>query len=372
MTEPKKRILYAGNFRLNPPDAAGKRVLELSHGFAKLGHIVDLLPMNAPLNCALAFNSANPFSEELINDNMSYWQILSAVTKSIKKQDYSHVILYNPSAGLSLVTLLRSFKGRFSVILDCTEWYEAEHLSSFAAKAEVFTRMRCLYPMFRRSIAISPFLERYLSHKQSIVIPPLVRASELVQGNSDRDFLSDGKLKICYAGFPGSKDRIDLLATSLDNIAASLPFKVELHLAGPDESELADLFSSLGGHLSVHAHGRLTRHAIMDMYRTSQLSAVFRNDARYEKAGFPTKAVESWSQAVPVIVLNHSVFAAIGREYGAVIDVDSANIEGAMIELLTDLYFHPATYNRLRAGALKLANEQHVVDRYLPNLSVLL
>ncbi|SIO21947.1 Glycosyltransferase involved in cell wall bisynthesis [Parasphingorhabdus marina DSM 22363] len=365
-------ILYAGNFRLNPVDAAGKRVLELSLGMHLLGHEVYLLPMNSANGVPVLFEPGNLYEAAGDCRDRSYRDIVSTGIRATKSRSYSHVILYNPSSALALACLVRSKVSGFKAVLDCTEWYESSHLDSVHAKLEVIARMYVIYRMFRRAILVSPFLDSQLSIANSAVIPPLVRKDRILDGPRERDFATGDTVRFLYAGFPGAKDKVRLLADSLHEIAPRLPFACELHIAGPEHSELANLFPASTDKFTTVAHGRLKSEDLVTLYQQSDFSAVFRDDARYEKAGFPTKAVESWAQGVPVMVLDHSTFARNASAFDAVVTLNSTDISSALAQSLTSLYSSRSAYNKKSRGALQLAREQHVAESYLDDISKVL
>src|SRR5690606_26299269 len=85
----------------------------------------------------------------------------------------------------------------------------------------------------------------------------------------------------------------------------------------------------------VRCHGRISRLEVNALYRRSHFSVLFREKERYALAGFPTKAVESWSAGCPIIGNAVGDFGAIASHMKDSILVDEANIAAELGEALS-------------------------------------
>lgn len=357
-----RRVIYTGNFRLFPADAAGRRVLALASALHIGGASVLLYPTlgRTPMQVS-EFDPAEDY-DRCIETGAEF--SLSALLSGIKSLDrLDAVILYNPSNFLALVTkALASFRGVHAV-LDLTEWYEYSHLPSFRARAEVFVRMNIIYRLFSRMIFITDFLSQ--SYKPGIgrVIPPLM--AEEPEAYKRRGLDRDGPLRILYAGFPGRKDRIDLLIQWLSR--ADLPFPVQLVLAGPRTDQIPPV-EETGNGLEIIALGPVDRQRVFDLYKECHLSAIIRDDARYERAGFPTKSVEGWSFGVPVLVLSHSTFSQTARECGAAAVIDAAQPIQSLERVLKDIYMEDGRLEGMSEASWHLARDHHRIASYVSSM----
>ncbi|WMT92940.1 glycosyltransferase [Pelagibacterium sp. H642] len=274
---------------------------------------------------------------------------------------YHAAVLYNPSNALSLLLRIMTLVRDIHAALDITEWYEYDHLSSWRAKAEVFLRMNISYKLFSRMIFITEYLSRCYNPRIGKVIPPLVERP--ARGSSTKN-MELVPLKILYAGFPGKKDRIDLLIAWINKV--NFPHEIQLILAGPRADEL-DLSSS-AQNFQIVALGPVDRETVFQLYRECHISAIIRDDARYEWAGFPTKSVEGWSLGVPVLVMSHSHFAKRAREYGAAAVIEASDPVGSLERVLWKIYLEGDYLDKMRAASFRLSRDHHQVAGYVTSM----
>ncbi|WP_332712162.1 glycosyltransferase [Pelagibacterium mangrovi] len=358
-----KKILYTGNYRLFPADAAGRRVLQLALALRQTGHCVLLAPRlgQTPAN-TMEFDEHTDYDQELSSGAKFAW--LRLLREVCAAEKYHAVILYNPSNTLALMLRIATKIRGIHAALDITEWYEYSHLSSWLAKAEVFVRMNITYRLFSRMIFISDYLESSYNPKIGRVIPPLMTEAFAVKHS--RHPVEPEPLKIFYAGFPGKKDRIDLLVNWLNKV--SLPFPIQLILAGPKADQVVTTSAQLNK-LQIVALGPVDRRTVFKHYQNCHVMAIIRDDARYEWAGFPTKSVEGWSLGVPVLVMSHSRFAMRAREYGAAAVIEASDPIESLERELWKIYFDEDYLNKLSAAALQLVNDHHQVDTYVSSMN---
>ena len=353
------RVLYTGNFRLFPADAAGRRVLALSDALKRAGHSVCLIPrLGYRQSHIVEYDTCVDFDYILDNGTKFSW---ARLIREAYSTSYSAIIAYNPSNLLALlVRLISSLRGT-NAVLDLTEWYEYAHLPSFRSKAEVFLRMNATYRLFSRMIFISEYLASCYRPAIGRIIPPLVSATPLKAPRHTFD--RNGPLKILYAGFPGQKDRIDRLILWLEQV--ELPFPVQLILAGPRPDQI----NAVGSNgFEIVSLGPVHRQKVFELYQECHLSAIIRDDARYEWAGFPTKSVESWSFGVPILVMSHSRFAKSALQYGAAVAIDEVDPVASLENTLKRIYFDEGCLAQLSESALRLTQERHLVTNYVSTM----
>jgi glycosyltransferase involved in cell wall biosynthesis len=311
-----KKLLYTGAFRFPDGDAAAVRVLGIGELFQAAGCDVAFAGWEQP--------SARDF-HYIYQGHHCYPQ---GEFRSVKKnflsrslgfafrghrtlrwlwrnRDYDYVVAYNPPALFAMALLLMGKLFKFKTILDSTEWYQSEHLPGGRfgpVAAENFLRMRLVYLMFSHVICISSYLETYFRQTNTIRIPPLV---SFLPNTTSRPSV-DSVIHLLYAGEAGKKDKLLECIAALPTIATVTGRPVKLRVAGLEWASLSQLIEADGLNPNdylpfVKCFGRISREEVGALYQKSHYSILFRDHKRYALAGFPTKAVESWSYGCPVI-----------------------------------------------------------------------
>src|SRR5437867_3743576 len=184
-----------------------------------------------------------------------------------------------------------------------------------------------------------------------------------------------------YAGQPGRKDRLVSFIRVLPRIQEALGRPVVLHVAGLDDRELQQLLLSDGMDLAayrtlIECHGRVARERVSELYRQSHFSILFREDKRYAHAGFPTKAVESWSHGCPVILNPVGDVGKLARHMVDAIVVDEDRLEVQLVPALQassdpDRYSMMFAKSREKAGRLfSLEAYQLAFTRFAERLGI--
>ena len=355
-----RTVIYTGNFRLCPADAAGRRVLALASALHLGGYSVRLYPALGKIS--KTFRVFNPEVDYDQKDADGEECSLGVVLRALRNEGgIQAVILYNPSNAAAMILRFYTACLGIRAVLDLTEWYEYSHLPSLRAVAEVFFRMNLSYRLYSRMILISEYLYNHYRPPIGRVIPPLA-GSDMVLRKERAKLEGDEPLRIFYAGFPGKKDRIDLLIGWLTEV--SLPFPVQLILAGPKINQISDFAVERDG-LEIVALGPIDREAVFNLYAECHISAIIRDDARYERAGFPTKSVEGWSFGVPALVMSHASFALRAFEYGAAIAIESENPVSSLESILKGLYMDKERLSAMSESALRLVADHHSVESYV-------
>ncbi|WP_447573942.1 glycosyltransferase [Acinetobacter baumannii] len=233
---------------------------------------------------------------------------LNWIENYFKKDTIEIIVVYNPPAlfALKLISLCKKYN--IKLILDSTEWYDSSHLpmGRFGLPAiENFIRMHYVYPKIPNIISISHYLNNYYSkksHRPNInqMVLPIVLDCHLA---AEKPSIEQG-INFIYAGNLGKKDNIIDFINYLPTLHQQLNCLILFNIAGVTFSQLKDLLGSENFDRIqpyIKCHGRLSRSDVIDLYSKSHFSVLFRDDKRYAHAGFPTKLVESWSMATPVI-----------------------------------------------------------------------
>ena len=195
------------------------------------------------------------------------------------------------------------------IIADCTEWYGAQGKNVFmkAIKGvDSFFRMRILQKKVDGLVVISKYLKNYYyNHKNLIELPPLVDLTEEKWLNTI-DLLDDKQyIKLVYSGSPGfKKDKINKIINGLYMLRDRYKFKfIVIGIAEKDYLSYypGDTKKITELNNKVKFLGRLSHQESIKILKQGDFSIFIREDNLINRAGFPTKLVESMSCGVPVI-----------------------------------------------------------------------
>ena len=347
-----KRVLYTGAFRFPEGDAAAARVYAVGQLFEQI-------------NCSVSFAGwetsqyADGYYRYKGHDCYSQAEFrerdLGAVVRLLgfffrgyrtlrwlwHRREYDVVVAYNPPALFSLGLLLTGWALGFRVVLDSTEWYEGAHLPGGRfglAAAENWVRMRLVYRLFRHVICISRFLEEHFAGRNVVNIPPLtVESCALLEKPPITT-----EIAFVYAGEAGRKDRLLPFIQALPGINELLQRPVLLRIAGMNWDVLSQFMKTQGMEPAlyqslVECYGRVSRDRVRTLYAISHFSILFREDRRYARAGFPTKAVDSWSQGCPIITNAVGDLGLLAIDMVDSIVVDEASIAQRMPVVLREI-----------------------------------
>ncbi|MDR6904805.1 glycosyltransferase involved in cell wall biosynthesis [Agromyces sp. 3263] len=223
------------------------------------------------------------------------------------------VILYGTR--LSYLMRLRRSCQRLAVplVVDLVEWYDPAHLPGGRFGPFSVANAAAMRSVGSASgaIVISSFLEEHYRSDDFPVIrvPPLMPDEPgTASGLTGRG----GSLTLSYVGFPGRKDAATLRSLwELDRYLGDDISRVKVEVAGITAQGAASLLGIQGpSPAHMHWHGRLDHSAARQLVAGSDFVVLQRPEARYAKAGFPTKIVESLWMGTPVMANNSSDLAA--------------------------------------------------------------
>lgn len=343
-----KTMLYTGAFRFPEGDAAAFRVQSVARLFVKAGFEVSFAGWerrHGEEHYIYQGHHCYPQAEFRDAQKGRLKRLAGFVFRGfktlrwIKPRKFDLVVVYNPPALFAVRLLMLSWFSRFTLVLDSTEWYQADHLPGGRfgiAALENWVRMYIVYPRFKNVICISRFLERYYAPKNVIRIPPLMSVPAEVF------FVAKSigpELKFIYAGEAGKKDQILDFIRALPAISDQLGLKIVFTILGQEWPALVELLEARGIEVGacapfVRCMGRVGRDAVGEEYKTSHFSILFREDRRYAHAGFPTKAMESWSYGCPIICNRVGDLGSLANNYENALVIDPLSIETELVEKL--------------------------------------
>lgn len=299
-----KSILYLGGFELPDKNAAAQRVLSNAMLLRELGFDVYFMGISKDIDKAPRIVNGFVSNPIPYAQSIKQWmhQILSFIdTKIIYNYNPDYVVLYNFPAVASLRILKACHKNGIKVIHDITEWEASKgySLRTIIRKLDITLRMHYCIPKMDGVIAISRYLyDYYKQYTKVILVPPLINL-EADKWKRNRILSSGEKVRLVYAGNAGFgvKDRLDIIVESvkqhhtmqLDIIGMTKEDYVKGYGFFPEECD------------NIVFHGRVEHTKAIDAVQNADFQFLIRDDNLKNKAGFPTKFVESMACCTPVI-----------------------------------------------------------------------
>lgn len=319
-----KKIIYTGAFRFPNGDAASQRVLNNAKVFRDLGYNVEFIswggvPREEDKNVDgfyfyQGFRYLN--TKEIDNEHIS---IIKRIDLFLRRGKYSLrliigmikdidiVIAYNSPAYFTKKVLGLCKQNNIEFISDITEWYSAEDMPGERYALPYWLNeynMRVVQKQVHNKILISSYLNNYYIESNNIIIPPLVDSSDMKWIKPKKVLPQFFGLRIIYAGNPGKKD---CLKAMLEAVLICLKdgLQIQFVVIGVSKENIKD-YSCFNDVLcngdNIILLGHVPQHDIPSYYKASDFAILAREDTRKNKAGFPTKLVESLMSGCPIIV----------------------------------------------------------------------
>lgn len=360
-------VLYTGAFRFPDRDAAAFRVYSIAQLLTTQGHNVSFAGWeNESAPYRYQGHECFPQNEFRERDVNIVSRLLGFLTRGkrtlrwlVQNDRYDLVIAYNPPVFFAIALLILGRIRRFRVALDTTEWYESTHLPGGKygpAAIENWLRMHVAYPLFKNVIAISKFLEEKFTGRNVVLIRPIVEP----QCTRTESPPMDSVIRVLYAGDAGRKDKLLPFIGAMASIEKRLSRRLELHIAGITSATLdrilVDNDMILEKRDAIVCYGRVPRTKVFELYETCHFSILFREDARYAWAGFPTKATESWSSGRPIITNAVGDLSSIAHHLRNAVIVSEPNLAEDLI-LAFNKILDGGLYPSMVDSSLKTAQE---------------
>ncbi len=299
-----KSIIYIGGFELPDKNAAAQRVIANAKLLREMGFEVSFIGIskdieNAPREVEGFKSNPVPYPT-----GTKEWmrQIFTFVeTDAILKRNPDYVVLYNFPAIASLRILKACHKKDIKVIHDLTEWEIASGWSprEIIRKIDINLRMHYCMKKMDGIIAISRYLYEYYSrYTKTIFVPPTVDITNS-KFDRNRQLIVNTPIQLVYAGSigRGNKDRLDYVVNAVCKENA-----LRLIVVGLTEKQYLEAYGSLPNDCdNVIFKGRVSHQEAVRIVCESDFQLLIRENSLKNKAGFPTKFVESMSCCTPLI-----------------------------------------------------------------------
>ncbi len=340
------RTLYIGGFCMPDGNAAAQRVLTVGKLMGECNYKVRF--------CGLQRNIMEPVTgkiEEFEYRNHPYPSSIIAWVKYLTGRDYAIseinqykpdiVILYNhPALAIEHIASYCHSHG-IKVIADVTEWYEPAGNLMFKVIKGADTRRRMCHSHKKLDglICISNYLAKYYSgcNLPILNLPPLV---DISQRKWHQSFEKDNSvIKIVYAGSPGStKDRLDLIIQSMATILDSGNNNVKFDVIGITKKQYTATWGDENDYPFVTFYGRLSHEEVIKHLLSADFQIFLRPDTLPNRAGFPTKFVETiTSGTIPITNLssNLSDYLINGVNGFVIKSIFSKDIDNVLYKVLS-------------------------------------
>lgn len=237
-----------------------------------------------------------------------YYLFPTRVSKYLKKnKDISCVYIYN--AHVSVFKYCKRFCKKHGVRLlhDCVEWYSPEEFKRGEKSVEYRIKSKINTEIIDKSfsvIAISRYLEEYFLGKgiKTLRVPILCDSSLRTEPKQNKE-----KLVLFYAGAAAKKDLVGNVLEAALMLTPEEQAKLRIVFVGVTKKYLMEVSDIPEATIDACADflelcGRVPRDKVMEKMEEADFTVLSRDASlRYAKAGFPSKVVESLSNATPIL-----------------------------------------------------------------------
>lgn len=286
------------------------------------------------------------------------------------------VVLYSGYSPYLLRLIRWSRRRGIALVFDAVEWYDPPSPVGWASpyQLNIELAMRLLVPAAGRVIAISQFLSRYYLKRgcQTVLVPPTLETARVPARFEGKRL---GSLTCVYAGTPGRKDLLNTVIEAVLRMREA-GFAVRLLVAGV-EAVAGASFKSVANRSSTEVLegvaflGLLDHATSMDLVRNADFSLLLRRDARYSRAGFPTKFVESFAVGTPVIANITSDLGSYLLDGSTGVVCRGYEASDMQIALMQAFNMCPDSHVEMRKKARGVAERAFDVHAYSETLSTL-
>lgn len=293
----------------NYPDGSPGAIRNASFAYAlsNLGYKVLVISKSKFVS------DANPFAESLYNKNkyLKFFLWPYNVIRHLKKLKMSDsldaVICYSPGF-FSFIFKHWCLRNRIKVIFDIVEWYSKEQFDNWPFSLAYWDKHifnKYVVNSRVRIIAISQYLQNYyqIIGCKTVRIPIILNSSLEDLNNNEKKF-SD-RIQFIYAGSHLKMDNIKLFLLAINLLTEDEKRRLYFVIFGLNKNSI---IKYVGRHLYdqlsniIDIRGRQPHSVVIESYKRSDFSVFFRNpNFRVNKAGFPSKVIESMILGVPVI-----------------------------------------------------------------------
>lgn len=381
----KMKVLIVTYYRYPNGDAGAVRQHNLAKLYERIGCDVTVVGMgNSSLKEIKTYEGIKYTSFRHSNkSNISKLKNVLFYTKYLREMLYSENkfdVIHLANTNINILLWLKHYKRKNNILLihDSVEWYSAKQFKmKFLSPSYVFKNIANNFIIDKniKVISISNYLQKHFEKKgiETIRIPVVFDAKEMRINRSN-----NSKMVITYAGSPGKKDYIDVMLEGISKLDQLYLNQIEFRIFGIDENtikRLCDLnsvdFSTIKNALKIY--GRVDRKIVIENLESSDFGVMLRDsNARYAKAGFPTKIVESLTCGTPVITNISSDLGEYLVDTVNCIIVENCDSISFAKAIQKALSLNNATLSKMKMKAYKTALKNFDIDLFRNELRTLL
>lgn len=346
-----KKVLFISASEFPANSAMSVRQFYIAKIFKELGYEVLVLSRGKVNNKKIMdFNGVSYLSVSKNNNRIDKFlsrtiYMYLELVNILRNNDFDIVHLAGSSTAI-LKYLIKYKKRNSKIILthDSVEWYSPEQfklgvLSSTYRKKEYWMN-KGLIGNFN-IISISSYLQNYFESKYiNVVKIPVVMDVDSIAYD-----LNSNKVKrhIIYAGSPGKKDYLNEIVDAVLLLESKQSQMIEISIIGITKEELVKECSINLKKINqvkdvVKCIGRIKREEVLKELKEADFTILIRpENARYAKAGFPTKVVESLTSGTPVITnITSDLGSYLFDGYNSIIvkDENAVSIRDAIVKAI--------------------------------------
>ena len=279
------------------------------------------------------------------------YRIICSIRK-LKQTDTIDGIVVGTDVSALHATIIKAWCRLTNIkcIFDVTEWYSKEQVSNWLISVPYWDKEitnRFVISKRSRVIAISSYLYDYFQSKGCLVtnIPIIYNHNhnDVIYDENTLNVALSKDLKIIYAGSHLLMDNIPLLIQAIALVPENVRMRIKFTIYGLSESRIKSCVSEDDWNTakdSLHIMGRRANSEVVRAYAQTDFSVLLRDPSlRVNKAGFPSKVVESMRMGVPVICnyssdlhkyLNH-------KENSIIVDNLDASVVATLLQELVEM-----------------------------------
>ncbi|MFA5452806.1 MAG: glycosyltransferase [Candidatus Methanomethylophilaceae archaeon] len=364
------------------------------HAYAKilqnLGYEVEIIGINRKILDQFNFGVYENVSYSLFPMNTaSFFSKVIGLVHDYNNFVHNYLLKTHPIPDLIIVTRIplipfihiKKYAKKNNIVLfhDCVEWFSRDQifghdhfdLGHFLPFILASIQIRHIIDKSISVVSISIYIHDYFINKTipSLRIPVIMDKNkfDMEVGDKCRSIFS-----LSYAGSPGNgnKDYLIEIITAIRTLTRAEQNALNFTLLGVDISQLSkichmseDTLESLS---CIHAIGRVPRSEVLNHLMATDFTILIRSStARYAKAGFPTKVVESLMSSTPVILNMTSDLGMYLKDGYDCIEVEHEDPESIVRALRRALALTPEQKDQMKKNARKTAEENFDYRLYI-------
>lgn len=242
-------------------------------------------------------------------------------------------------------------------VVDVVEWYSKEQFKKWYLSYNYFEKQLEIRKIIKHKtnvIAISTFLEKHFRKNNCKTVRIPIISDEFVTEHGVLPKMDT--INLIYAGTHVLMDNVLLVLKSIISLPDNARKRIKFSIYGLNRDILMESFSQLEQSIidkCVRFYGKRPNSEILDAYKKSHFSIFMRDpELRVNKAGFPSKVIESMKMGVPVLCNYSSDLSLyLKSRYNSIV-VDNLTENNIREVLHQVLALSPSDYANIRKNAI--------------------